>query len=273
MLTTGRAVEHAAEGIRNIDTIMVGIAWSGSGRRACGQAGTASGSGSWMCSPSATGPSKGFPRRHRLMYLADSPMTTTMVLRAPIRCATQWAKLSHTSMPRVAERPVRVLDRLIGHQTAALGESLPDHGHRQRGAGHHAQAGASQGIDSPGQPPETIAGARHRHPEDGSERSPFGAIQSHSLRVVPRPLQQATFMLSHVASYHLLARPDAARAMPRHQRREDAYLPHAAGPGQENHRRSRAAPHGRWAHRDRLPVATEAPATAASPPSPSPPPR
>ncbi len=55
----------------------------------------------------------------------------------------------------VAHQPVHLLDRMLGHQTPRLGQSLADHGHRQRGARHHPKRGARhhpkrgarQGID------------------------------------------------------------------------------------------------------------------------------
>jgi hypothetical protein len=98
-------------------------------------------------------------------------MATKIVWRVPTTCGTQWAKLSHTSMPwllrgcqsigegtsrpqgigvkrlteplhRVpssrkferftgSEQPVHLLDRVFGHQPARLRQRLTDHRHRQ----------------------------------------------------------------------------------------------------------------------------------------------
>jgi hypothetical protein len=47
----------------------------------------------------------------------------------------------------VAEQAVDLLDRVLGHQTASLRQSLPDHRHRQRGARHDPERRPRQGID------------------------------------------------------------------------------------------------------------------------------
>jgi len=50
----------------------------------------------------------------------------------------------------VAEQPVDLLDRVLGHQSPRLRQRLPDHGNRQRRAGHHAQRRPGQRIHSLG---------------------------------------------------------------------------------------------------------------------------
>ena len=47
----------------------------------------------------------------------------------------------------VAEQPVDLLDRVLGHQAAGLRQRLADHRHRQRRRLHHAERGTSQRRD------------------------------------------------------------------------------------------------------------------------------
>ena len=47
----------------------------------------------------------------------------------------------------VAEKPVNLLDRVFGHQSARLRQCLTDYRDRQRRAGHHAQCRPGQAID------------------------------------------------------------------------------------------------------------------------------
>ena len=47
----------------------------------------------------------------------------------------------------VAEQPVHLLDRVLGHQAARLGQSLADHRHRERCRRHHPKRGARQRVD------------------------------------------------------------------------------------------------------------------------------
>ena len=60
-----------------------------------------------------------------------------------LACADQVRNPAGEAVPDVdalvAEKPVDLLDRVLGHQTARLRQRLPDHRHRQRRAGHHAQ--------------------------------------------------------------------------------------------------------------------------------------
>jgi hypothetical protein len=43
----------------------------------------------------------------------------------------------------VAQQPVHLLDRVLGHQPTNLRQRLADHRHRQRGARHHPERGAA----------------------------------------------------------------------------------------------------------------------------------
>src|SRR5713101_6603650 len=47
----------------------------------------------------------------------------------------------------IAEQAVNLLDRVLGHQTPSLRQSLPDHRHRQRGARHDPERRPRQGIN------------------------------------------------------------------------------------------------------------------------------
>jgi hypothetical protein len=47
----------------------------------------------------------------------------------------------------VAEQPVDLLDRVLGHRTACLCQGLPDDRNRQRRAGHRAQSRPGQAIN------------------------------------------------------------------------------------------------------------------------------
>jgi len=47
----------------------------------------------------------------------------------------------------VAEQSVHLLDRVLGHQPARLGQRLADHRHRERCRRHHPKRGARQRIN------------------------------------------------------------------------------------------------------------------------------
>jgi hypothetical protein len=66
----------------------------------------------------------------------------TDLLRHPTRKA-----VPHVDA-RVAHQTVHLLDRMLGHQTPRLRQSLTDRGHGQRGAGHHAKGRTRQRIDA-----------------------------------------------------------------------------------------------------------------------------
>ena len=50
----------------------------------------------------------------------------------------------------VAEHPIDLLDRVLGHQTACLRQRLADHRDGERRAGHDAQRGRGQRVDALG---------------------------------------------------------------------------------------------------------------------------
>ena len=78
----------------------------------------------------------------------------------------------------VAQQPVHLLDRVLGHQAPRLGQRLADHRHRQRCGRHHAQRGAGQGVDPLGMQVSAIHPAQERsgHPPIAPAADPPAAI-------------------------------------------------------------------------------------------------
>jgi hypothetical protein len=83
----------------------------------------------------------------------------------------------------VAEQPVHLLDRVLGHQPARLRQRLTDHRHRQGRAGHHAQRRPAQRLDPLGvqamleQPLDKPA-----HLRQPSASRPLHALHHHASR-------------------------------------------------------------------------------------------
>ena len=62
----------------------------------------------------------------------------------------------------VAEQTVHLLDGVLGHQTARLGQRLADHCHRKRSPRHDAKSGSGQGVNPLGMQVSTIQNAQER---------------------------------------------------------------------------------------------------------------
>ena len=50
----------------------------------------------------------------------------------------------------IAEQPIHLFDRMLGHQTTSLGQRMADHRNRQRRRRHHAKRRTSKRIDTLG---------------------------------------------------------------------------------------------------------------------------